>query len=101
MTISPSDVFIVAVYRFAGSIPISGADGNCCRLGAEPSNGGNSIRRTLSRWTPQTIWARFFSRADLGAGFLTPREQLRPEGGAAPIDGRWREAARLLSPLAG
>ena len=32
---------MVAVYRFEGSIPIGGAEGNFCVLGADPSSGGN------------------------------------------------------------
>src|SRR5215204_2543233 len=42
MTISPSDVSRVAVYRFDVSMPIAGADLKSCCLGADPSNGGNS-----------------------------------------------------------
>src|SRR3954452_21584932 len=42
MTISPSDVSSVAVYRFDGSMPICGGDLKSCFLGADPSNGGNS-----------------------------------------------------------
>jgi hypothetical protein len=36
----PIEVSIVAVYRFDGSIPISGAEGNFWVFGAEPSSGG-------------------------------------------------------------
>ena len=36
----PIVVSIVAVYRFDGSIPISGGWENRCTLGAEPSRGG-------------------------------------------------------------
>jgi hypothetical protein len=32
---------MVAVYRFEGSMPIGGAEGNFCVLGADPSSGGN------------------------------------------------------------
>jgi hypothetical protein len=31
---------MVAVYRFDGSIPIGGTEGNFCVLEAEPSSGG-------------------------------------------------------------
>jgi len=34
-------VLIVAVYRFAASMPISGGSANRCCFWAEPSNGGN------------------------------------------------------------
>ena len=49
ITISPIEVLIVAVYRLAGSIPISGGAENFCCLGAEPSRGGNGVdmRKTL------------------------------------------------------
>lgn len=32
---------MVAVYRFEGSIPMGGAEGNFCVFGADPSSGGN------------------------------------------------------------
>ena len=43
MTMSPIEVLIVAVYRLAGSMPISGGSENCCCWGAEPSNGGKGV----------------------------------------------------------
>jgi hypothetical protein len=55
----PIEVSIVAVYRFVGSIPISGGEVNFCCLGADPSKGGKvdmgsdasrgELRRTMRR----------------------------------------------------
>jgi hypothetical protein len=39
----PIDVSIVAEYRLAGSMPISGGEENFCCLGADPSKGGNEV----------------------------------------------------------
>src|SRR4051794_17870681 len=102
ITISPSDVSRVAVYRFDGSMPISGGDLKSCFLGADPSNGGNSeamgpdvnaqsgqdpLALVLSSPVtgpdaPSHIWARIVANGHLGA------EPSQSCDGVAPRSGR-------------